>query len=152
LRALVLASHNFRIEFAASLDLNITDSVALSHLAADGPITAGELAHRAGLAPSSVTAMLDRLERAGLASRTVRPEDRRAVTIALTEQGRQAIAIGNRWTSAAISALDTDNLAYITGQLQALADALTDESHCFAAAADLDSRTSALAEATSVAD
>src|SRR3954447_7401197 len=100
LRVLLLAAHSFRQGLAAALGLTVSDTYALSHLAAAGNPSAGELAHRAGLAPSSVTALLDRLERAGLVQRAVRPGDRRAQQISLTEHGRQVLALSSRWAAA----------------------------------------------------
>lgn len=47
-----------------------------------------ELGRRAGLEPSTMTGLLDRMERDGLVVRTDDPHDRRALCIRLTEQGR----------------------------------------------------------------
>jgi DNA-binding MarR family transcriptional regulator len=49
-----------------------------------------ELGRRVGLEPSTMTGLLDRMERDGLVARQADPEDRRAQRIVLTEQGRQA--------------------------------------------------------------
>jgi len=46
------------------------------------------LARRAGLEPSSVTGLVDRMEGAGLVERRPDPSDRRAQRIGLTERGR----------------------------------------------------------------
>ena len=48
-----------------------------------------ELSKRAGLEPSSMTGLLDRMERDGLVSRTMDPRDRRVLRINLTEIGQQ---------------------------------------------------------------
>ena len=48
-----------------------------------------ELGKKAGLEPSSMTGMLDRMERDGLVCRTMDPRDRRVLRINLTETGRQ---------------------------------------------------------------
>lgn len=53
----------------------------------DGQRTA-ELGRRAGLEPSSMTGLLDRMERDGLIQRHADPDDRRAQCIALTDRGR----------------------------------------------------------------
>jgi DNA-binding MarR family transcriptional regulator len=47
-----------------------------------------ELGRRAGLEPSTMTGLLDRMERDGLVARTADPHDRRALRILLTERGR----------------------------------------------------------------
>jgi DNA-binding MarR family transcriptional regulator len=124
LRVLLLAAHSFRQELAAALGLTVSDTYALSHLAAAGNPSAGELAHRAGLAPSSVTALLDRLERASLVQRAVRPGDRRAQQISLTEHGRQVLALSSRWAKAGFLTLPAAELPLIAGQLRAVATAL----------------------------
>lgn len=49
-----------------------------------------ELARRAGLEPSSMTGLLDRMERANLVKRTPDPRDRRASRIELTTAGIHA--------------------------------------------------------------
>ena len=47
-----------------------------------------DLGRRAGLEPSTMTGMLDRMERDGLLARHPDPEDRRAQRIMLTDEGR----------------------------------------------------------------
>lgn len=53
----------------------------------DGP-SAVELARRAGLEPSTMTGLLDRMERDRLLVRRADPDDRRAQRIYLTDTGR----------------------------------------------------------------
>ena len=47
-----------------------------------------ELGKKAGLEPSSMTGLLDRMERDGLVSRTMDPRDRRVLRIYLNETGQ----------------------------------------------------------------
>jgi DNA-binding MarR family transcriptional regulator len=47
-----------------------------------------ELGKKAGLEPSTMTGLLDRMERDGLVSRTTDPRDRRVLRIYLTESGQ----------------------------------------------------------------
>ena len=47
-----------------------------------------ELGKKAGLEPSTMTGLLDRMERDGLVSRTMDPRDRRVLRIYLNETGR----------------------------------------------------------------
>jgi DNA-binding MarR family transcriptional regulator len=49
-------------------------------------MTARSLAARTGLAPASITALVDRLERKGFAHRVANPDDGRSVLIRLDEQ------------------------------------------------------------------
>jgi DNA-binding MarR family transcriptional regulator len=51
------------------------------------------LAERAGVAPPTATKMLDGLVERGLVARERCPEDRRAVRIRLTPEGREAVAL-----------------------------------------------------------
>lgn len=46
-----------------------------------------ELGRRAGLEPSTMTGLLDRMERDGLLYRSADPDDRRALRVYLTEEG-----------------------------------------------------------------
>jgi len=50
-------------------------------------LRANELGKKAGLEPSTMTGLLDRMEKAGLVKRSPDPEDRRANRISLTENG-----------------------------------------------------------------
>ncbi len=54
----------------------------------DDGLRANVLGRRAGLEPSSVTGLVDRMEAAGLVERRPDPSDRRAQTIWLTAKGR----------------------------------------------------------------
>jgi DNA-binding MarR family transcriptional regulator len=58
---------------------------------ADGELSTTQLATAADLAPATVTQMLDGLEAMGLVDRTRSSRDRRVVTCALTERGRELI-------------------------------------------------------------
>jgi DNA-binding MarR family transcriptional regulator len=59
-----------------------------------GPATAGQLAAETGLTTGAITAVLDRLERAGLARRAPDPGDRRRV---LVEPTKKALGLGARF-------------------------------------------------------
>jgi DNA-binding MarR family transcriptional regulator len=61
--------------------LSATEEKALDLLDRFGPLTAGELAERSGLAPPSVTGLINRLERKGFARRVPNPGDRRSVLV-----------------------------------------------------------------------
>jgi len=55
-------------------------------------LSSGELAHAADLSPATVTQMLDALVEQGFVSRVRSETDRRIVTCALTDSGRELIA------------------------------------------------------------
>jgi MarR family transcriptional regulator, 2-MHQ and catechol-resistance regulon repressor len=61
---------------------------ALMHL---GPLTQGELGRKLLRSGGNVTTVIDNLERRGLVGRQRNPEDRRVVTVTLTNTGRQLI-------------------------------------------------------------
>jgi DNA-binding MarR family transcriptional regulator len=66
---------------AARRGLSATEEKALDLLDRFGPLTAGELAKRSGLAPASVTGLVNRLERKGYARRIANPSDRRSILV-----------------------------------------------------------------------
>jgi DNA-binding MarR family transcriptional regulator len=66
------------------LGINRTDGRCLDIIENQGPMTAGRLAQLSGLTTAAVTAVLDRLERAGYARRVRDQNDRRQVRVELT--------------------------------------------------------------------
>src|SRR6266545_7192156 len=77
---------------AEYLGIDSTAYRCLDILDQEGPMTAGHLAERARLSPGATTALLDRLERKGLARRTRDTEDRRRVLVEVTPQLREQAA------------------------------------------------------------
>lgn len=71
----------FHAAIAAQQHLSLTEERALDLLERDGPLTAGQLAELSGLAPASVTGLVDRLQRKGFARRVAHPRDGRRVLI-----------------------------------------------------------------------
>jgi len=67
---------------AEALGLAPTDLVGMCLLQLHGPATPGWLAEMTGLSTGAVTGLVDRLERAGYASRAQDPQDRRRVIVA----------------------------------------------------------------------
>jgi DNA-binding MarR family transcriptional regulator len=111
----------------AGLDLTASEINALANLA-DGPIrTVSELAAATGTRPTTLTSVLDRLERRGHITRGGRPGDRRAVLVKLTPSGRQAAAtIRQAITSLerrALGALPAEAVAGLHAALHALTEA-----------------------------
>jgi DNA-binding MarR family transcriptional regulator len=66
------------------LGVNRTDLRCLNIIENEGSVTAGRLAELSGLTTAAVTAVLDRLERAGYARRVRDTEDRRQVLVEVT--------------------------------------------------------------------
>lgn len=83
----------FHAMVAERLGLNPTDHKAMSLLERAGPLTAGEIAARTGLATPSVTALVDRLERRGFVRRIRDPEDRRRVIVEPAPEGVAKAAV-----------------------------------------------------------
>ncbi len=71
----------FHTALAAKQGLGPTETKALDLLDRFGPITAGEFGTRTGLAPASVTGLIDRLEQKGFAKRVKDPADGRRVLV-----------------------------------------------------------------------
>lgn len=65
---------------------------AVKVLAESSPVRVSDLARRMYLHPSTVVGILDRLESVGLVLRTRSTQDRRVVTVSLTEKGTQLVA------------------------------------------------------------
>jgi DNA-binding MarR family transcriptional regulator len=76
---------------AELLGVNRTDSRCIDILEQHGRMTAGHLALLSGLSTGAVTAVIDRLERAGYAQRVPDPSDRRHVLVELTELARERV-------------------------------------------------------------
>ncbi len=64
---------------------------ALRMISAEGPLRPGALADRLRIAPRSVTEVVDALVERGLVSREPDPADRRAMTLTITDTGRELL-------------------------------------------------------------
>ncbi|MGH3111565.1 MAG: MarR family transcriptional regulator [Gaiellaceae bacterium] len=83
-RAHEAANEAFDEVACEKLGINRTDLRCLNIVDNEGPMTAGRLAEKSGLTTAAVTAVLDRLERAGYARRVRDQVDRRQVIVQLT--------------------------------------------------------------------
>lgn len=81
LQEIVRLSRAFELHLGEQLAVNPTDLSAMEHLISSGPLGATELARRLKLTPPAVTAVVDRLEELGHATRVQNPADRRAVVV-----------------------------------------------------------------------
>ena len=70
---------------AARLGVSVTDLNCLNIVESREGVTAGELATESGLTTGAVTAVIDRLERAGFARRVRDRRDRRKVKVEVTQ-------------------------------------------------------------------
>ncbi|MFE3451808.1 MarR family winged helix-turn-helix transcriptional regulator [Nonomuraea sp. NPDC059194] len=71
----------FHTAVAAHIGLGMTEEKALDLLQRRGPMTAGEISQHTGLAPASVSGLIDRLEAKGLVHRTRDTRDKRRVIV-----------------------------------------------------------------------
>jgi MarR family transcriptional regulator, organic hydroperoxide resistance regulator len=108
------------------LDLNPSELNALANLADGHGRTVSELGAAVGSRPSTLTSVMDRLERRELIARGARPGDRRVVLIELTDAGRDvAAAIRKAITDIerrALRALSADSIDGLRAGLQALTE------------------------------
>lgn len=80
-------SEKFRV-FYGKLNLTYPQSVVLAILLCDGPMPISALAEAAGSANSTISGVVDRLEKMGLVQRIRSDSDRRVIYVATTDQFR----------------------------------------------------------------
>ena len=99
--------------------LNATDMECLRLLSQKGTATPTELAKHTGLTSGATTAMLDRLEKAGLIERRPNPNDRRGTLIAPEKSSNTKMA---GWFESARKAQDALMSTYSESELEVIAD------------------------------
>ncbi|WP_426362619.1 MarR family winged helix-turn-helix transcriptional regulator [Streptomyces sp. E-08] len=108
------------------LDLTASETNALAILADGRGRTVSELGAAAGTRPTTLTSVLDRLERRGHLTRGTRPGDRRVVVVELTESGRLTAATIRRTIAEvetrALDGLSAEAVAGFHAVLRALAE------------------------------
>ncbi len=83
-------------ELAASHGISLGDLFAVRTLARLGEVPVSRYGSELGLARSTITNLVDRLERAGLVARVASPCDRRVTLVRLTPAGRDTTEAGAR--------------------------------------------------------
>jgi DNA-binding MarR family transcriptional regulator len=95
-----------------------------------GPARPSVLAAEFGLAPRTITELVDTLERDALVTRQPDPTDRRALLVALTSEGEAALAVGRaaraRLMTQVFGALEPGDRTTMTRLLQTLDDAMAE--------------------------
>lgn len=109
----------FRHAMDESQGLNATDTECLRLLFLRGIASPSELARHTGLTSGATTAMLDRLEKAGLIERRPNPDDRRGTLIAPTKSGGKKVA---SWFESARKAQDELISSYSEKELEIISD------------------------------
>ncbi|MVU76604.1 MarR family transcriptional regulator [Nocardia sp. ET3-3] len=84
-RAMSTAAVMHHAAVAEHLGLSAVEEKTLELLQRTGPLTAGELARRSGLAPNTTTYLLDRLAQKGFVRRAKHPDDGRKVLVEVNE-------------------------------------------------------------------
>ncbi len=118
-RQLWRAMEDFDDAACRVLSVGRSDLRALNMLE-EGPLGAAVLAQQLGLSRGSVTALIDRLEAAGLVTRSVAPHDRRSVLVGLCDQTWQHLAdiyrpLGRRVALAAAAHTDRERRMLVRG-------------------------------------
>jgi DNA-binding MarR family transcriptional regulator len=109
----------FRNAMSEWAGLNVTDMECLRLLFLKGISTPSELSRYTGLTSGATTAMLDRLEKAGLIERRTNPDDRRGILIAPVKTAAEKAA---SWFESARKAQDELISRYSERELVIIAD------------------------------
>jgi len=109
----------FRNAMSEWAGLNVTDMECLRLLFMKGIATPSELARHTGLTSGATTAMLDRLENAGLIERRPNPDDRRGTLITPAKSGAEKAA---SWFESARKAQDELISSYSERELEIISD------------------------------
>ncbi|EOA8412035.1 MarR family winged helix-turn-helix transcriptional regulator [Listeria monocytogenes] len=80
-------THHVLAEEAANREITTTQLLAIRELQRESELTLGELAERMKLGKSTVSGIVDRLVKAGFLKRTRNENNRRALSLELTEKG-----------------------------------------------------------------
>jgi DNA-binding MarR family transcriptional regulator len=109
----------FRSAMNEWVGLNATDMECLRFLFLKGVSTPSKLARQTGLTSGATTAMLDRLEKAGLIERKPNPDDRRGTLIVPAKSSAEKAA---SWFESARKAQDELISSYSEKELEIIVD------------------------------
>lgn len=120
-------SQQFRSHFGR-MDLTFPQALVLSVLGEEGPVPISALAERTGSANSTVSGIVDRLEKLGLAQRQRSETDRRVIYVSATEKYaalRDKAATDVRsYFSTLMDHMSEEDRALVASALQKLEEAL----------------------------
>ena len=128
LRALILAGERYRQAISDHVGLGITETQAVSYLTVHGDRGQNELAADLGLSSGASTALVDRLERQGIAERYPHPSDRRRTLVRLTARGEDIILQSRQWLLASFRDVPPDQLDAVASTLRSIAAGLAEKS------------------------
>ncbi len=122
-RAVVLSDPS-RLEVWEELGLTMSQLRVLFYLNSGPSVTAGKLAERLGVPPSTVTGIVARLVRHDLVARRADPDDRRVVRNCLTARGTEVVSdisrAGRSFMTGVLDRLSSDDLTRLCQALSAL--------------------------------
>lgn len=121
LRALILAGERYRQVISDHVGLGVTETQAVSYLTVHGDRGQNELAADLGLSSGASTALVDRLERQGIAERYPHPSDRRRTLVRLTARGDDIIRVSQEWLLASFRDVEPDQLSAAAATLRSIA-------------------------------
>lgn len=108
--------------------LSVPQMIAIRLVAREPGLALSELSRRMGLANSTVTGLVDRLERDGLVTRSPDPQDRRVTRLLLTplalERRERYAAVHRAALAEVLGRLSPEDLAALRRSLAALAQAV----------------------------
>ena len=128
LRAMILAGERYRQVLAERVGLGITETQAISYLTVFGDRGQTDLAADLGITSGSSTALVDRLERQGIAERYAHPSDRRRSLVRLTAKGQAVVRASHDWLAVALDDVPGDQLREVSVLLRSIADRLAAQS------------------------
>lgn len=109
----------FRNAVSEWAGVNVTDMECLRLLFLKGSASPSEISRHTGLTSGATTAMLDRLEKAGLIERKPNPNDRRGTLIAPAKASAEKAA---SWFESARKAQDELISSYTAAELEIISD------------------------------
>ena len=91
----------------ASLNVTSAQALVLLFLAEKDKVTAKYLGQKLEFDSATLTGLIDRMTRAGLLERQAHPQDRRAILVCLTPQGRKSV-------KQILAMVEKDNQAFLS--------------------------------------
>ena len=128
LRVTQHVSQQFRSHYGR-MDLTFPQAMVLTVLGEDGPVPISTLAERTGSANSTVSGIVDRLEKLGLAKRQRSETDRRVIYVSATEKYAElrdkAVTDVHSYFSDLMSSMPEEDRNLVASALQKLDEALS---------------------------
>ncbi len=124
LRAVILAGESYRQVIAQLTGLGTTETQAISYLAVHGSRGQNELMADLRITSGAATALVDRLERQGVAERYPHPHDRRRALVRLTEAGKSIVTLSRGWLAKSFRSFPPEDLPGVSETLRRVAEDL----------------------------